>query len=45
MSLEISLLDTAWVLIASFLVFIMHLGFTTIEAGFTRSKNTVSIIT
>jgi Amt family ammonium transporter len=45
MSMEISLLDTMWVLIASFLVFIMHLGFTTIEAGFTRSKNTISIIT
>ncbi len=45
MSMEISLLDTLWVLIASLLVFIMHLGFTTIEAGFTRSKNTISIIT
>ena len=45
MSMEISLLDTMWVLIASFLVFIMHLGFTTIEAGLTRSKNTISIIT
>ncbi|KYC54168.1 MAG: putative ammonium transporter [Candidatus Methanofastidiosum methylothiophilum] len=45
MSMEINLLDTAWVLIASFLVFIMHLGFTTIEAGFARSKNTISIIT
>lgn len=45
MSMEINLLDTAWVLIASFLVFIMHLGFTTIETGFTRSKNTISIIT
>lgn len=45
MSMEINLLDTLWVLIASFLVFIMHLGFTTIEAGLTRSKNTISIIT
>ncbi|KYC45981.1 MAG: putative ammonium transporter [Candidatus Methanofastidiosum methylothiophilum] len=45
MSMEINLLDTMWVLIASFLVFIMHLGFTTIEAGLTRSKNTISIIT
>ncbi|MEN6379382.1 MAG: ammonium transporter [Methanofastidiosum sp.] len=44
MSMEINLLDTLWVLIASFLVFIMHLGFTTIEAGLTRSKNTISII-
>ena len=45
MLMEINLLDTMWVLIASFLVFIMHLGFTTIEAGLTRSKNTISIIT
>ncbi|MCC7573693.1 MAG: ammonium transporter [Candidatus Methanofastidiosum sp.] len=45
MSMEINLLDTLWVLIASFLVFVMHLGFTTIEAGLTRSKNTISIIT
>jgi len=26
------------------MVFMMHLGFTTIEAGFTRAKNTVSIL-
>jgi Amt family ammonium transporter len=42
--LEISYVDTLWVLIASSLVFIMHLGFATLEAGLTRSKNTVSII-
>ncbi len=45
MSMEISLIDTMWVLVASFLVFIMHLGFAAVEAGFTRSKNTISIIT
>ncbi|RZN50594.1 ammonium transporter [archaeon] len=42
--IEISYVDTLWVLIASSLVFIMHLGFATLESGFTRSKNTVSII-
>ncbi|HHN81862.1 MAG TPA: ammonium transporter, partial [Methanomicrobia archaeon] len=42
--IEISYVDTLWVLIASSLVFIMHLGFATLEAGFTRSKNTISII-
>ena len=42
--MEISYLDTLWVLIASSMVFMMHLGFASIEAGFTRSKNTVSII-
>ncbi len=42
--IEINYLDTLWVIIASSLVFIMHLGFTLVETGFTRSKNTVSII-
>jgi len=40
----ISLLDTMWVLIAAFLVFIMHLGFAMVESGFTRAKNAVNII-
>jgi ammonium transporter, Amt family len=37
-------IDTVWTLIAAFLVFIMHTGFTCVEAGFTQSKNTVNII-
>jgi Amt family ammonium transporter len=37
-------LDTLWVLIAAFLVFLMHLGFAMVETGFTRSKNSVNII-
>jgi len=37
-------IDTVWVMIAAFLVFIMHAGFTCVEAGFTQSKNTVNII-
>ena len=37
-------LDTLWVLIASFLVFIMHLGFAMVETGFSQSKNAVNII-
>jgi len=41
---EFSSVDTAWVMISAFLVFIMHLGFATVEAGFTRSKNTGSIL-
>jgi len=36
--------DNLWVLIAAFLVFIMHLGFATVESGLTRSKNTVNIL-
>ncbi|WHH61231.1 ammonium transporter [Petroclostridium sp. X23] len=37
-------IDTVWVMIAAFLVFLMHAGFTCVEAGFTQSKNTVNII-
>ncbi len=33
-----------WILIASLLVFIMHLGFATLEIGLTRAKNTVNIL-
>ena len=37
-------IDTIWVMIAAFMVFIMHAGFTCVEAGFTQSKNTINII-
>ena len=37
-------LDTAWLLIAAFLVFFMQLGFAMVEAGFVRSKNTTNIL-
>ncbi len=37
--------DTLWVLIAAALVFFMQAGFALVEAGFTRSKNTVNILT
>ncbi len=33
-----------WTVIAAGLVFIMHLGFATLEAGLTQSKNTVNIL-
>ncbi|HDH28044.1 MAG TPA: ammonium transporter [Euryarchaeota archaeon] len=42
--MPINLLDTMFVLFSAYLVFIMHLGFATVEAGFTRAKNTASII-
>lgn len=38
-------IDTLWILIASALVFFMQAGFALIEAGFTRQKNTVNIMT
>lgn len=37
-------IDTIWVLIAAALVFFMQAGFAFVEAGFTRSKNTVNIL-
>lgn len=33
-----------WMMIATALVFIMHLGFASLEAGLTQSKNTVNIL-
>ncbi|MGE4587734.1 MAG: ammonium transporter [Mangrovibacterium sp.] len=38
-------LDALWVLIAAILVFFMQAGFALVEAGFTRQKNTVNILT
>ncbi len=36
--------NNLWILIAAVLVFIMHLGFASLEAGFVRKKNTVNIL-
>lgn len=36
--------NNLWILIASVLVFIMHLGFATLEAGFVQKKNVVNIL-
>ena len=36
--------NNLWMLVATCLVFIMHLGFATLEAGLTRAKNTVNIL-
>ena len=37
-------INNTWMLVATFLVFIMHLGFATLESGVTQSKNTVNIL-
>ncbi len=37
-------INNTWMLVATFLVFIMHLGFATLEAGLARAKNTVNIL-
>ena len=43
-SIEIvTAIDTIWVLVAAFLVFIMQLGFAMLEAGFTRVKNIINM--
>jgi Amt family ammonium transporter len=36
--------NNVWMMLATGLVFIMHLGFATVETGLTRSKNTVNIL-
>ena len=37
-------LSMVWTLMSAALVFIMHLGFATVESGLTQSKNTVNIL-
>lgn len=37
-------INNLWMMIATGLVFIMHLGFATVESGLTQSKNTVNIL-
>jgi Amt family ammonium transporter len=36
--------NNVWMMLATGLVFIMHLGFATLESGLTRSKNTVNVL-
>ena len=36
--------NNTWMLVSAFLVFIMHLGFATLESGLTQAKNTVNIL-
>ncbi|WP_111609973.1 ammonium transporter [Algoriphagus yeomjeoni] len=41
---ELFTVNNLWMMIATTMVFIMHLGFASLEAGLTRSKNTVNIL-
>jgi Amt family ammonium transporter len=43
-SQEMFTVNNTWMLVATFLVFIMHLGFATLESGLTRAKNTTNIL-
>ncbi|MED3662626.1 ammonium transporter [Ureibacillus sp. FSL K6-8385] len=42
-SLELSV-NLVWVMLGAILVFFMHAGFTLVETGFTRAKNSLNII-
>ena len=44
MFMDISMVDTLWVVLAGVLVFFMNLGFAAVESGFCRSKNAVNIL-
>lgn len=36
--------NNTWMMVATFLVFVMHLGFACVETGLTRAKNTTNIL-
>lgn len=44
MNQEMFTINNLWMMVATILVFIMHLGFASLEAGLTRAKNTVNIL-
>lgn len=43
-SVEMFTVNNVWMMVATFLVFIMHLGFAMLETGLTQAKNTVNIL-
>ena len=44
MDVALYTVNNLWILVATVLVFIMHLGFSCLEAGLVRRKNTVNIL-
>lgn len=38
------MIDNLWILLAAAMVFIMHLGFASVESGMTQAKNSVNVI-
>ncbi|WP_186755778.1 ammonium transporter [Echinicola salinicaeni] len=44
MNQELFTINNVWMMVATILVFIMHLGFASLEAGLTRAKNTINIL-
>lgn len=43
-SQELFTVNNLWMMISAFLVFIMHLGFATVESGLCQAKNTANIL-
>ena len=43
-SAEMFTVNNVWMMVATFLVFIMHLGFASLESGLCQAKNTVNIL-
>ncbi len=43
-SREMFAVNNTWMMVATFLVFIMHLGFAAVESGLNRAKNAVNIL-
>ncbi|MBN2703610.1 MAG: ammonium transporter [Pontiellaceae bacterium] len=43
-SQEMFTINNTWMMVATFLVFVMHLGFAMVETGLTRAKNSVNIL-
>ena len=43
-SAEMFTVNNVWMMVSTFLVFIMHLGFAMVESGLTQAKNTVNIL-
>lgn len=43
-SSEMFTVNNTWMMVSTFLVFIMHLGFATVESGLSRAKNAVNIL-
>jgi ammonium transporter, Amt family len=43
-SQELFTVNNLWIMISAFMVFIMHLGFACVEAGFVQKKNVINIL-
>ena len=44
METTILTINNVWMMVCTFLVFFMHMGFAFLESGLTRQKNTINIL-